>query len=294
MKIGNISDRNGRALEYKIIDFLISNDSVFKIKLTPQALSDQKRDKQKYDSLPDELKSSYLRCAQIIHDWLLSIIPDRAIIVHKITDSQAKSGNVTDICIIGKKKEINLSIKHNHFALKHQRPPTTAKWCGYAEGSAEDLQFRKQYKVVVDKFLENAKRLSPNAKYFRDLNNLEETYIADKLYKPVCKLVSDTINNLCINKNNVESLFKFLAGDGDFYKIIDMPGEVLILNFNAVSLPESVQAITEKKNYVNLSFSNGWRLSMRLHTASSKLGRSLKFDTQARKLPDVPKISFTK
>lgn len=40
-------------------------------------------------------------------------------------------------------------------------------------------------------------------------------------------------------------------------------------------------------SYVMLKFSNGWEISMRLHTASSQLGTSVKFDSQPMNLKDV-------
>jgi hypothetical protein len=43
----------------------------------------------------------------------------------------------------------------------------------------------------------------------------------------------------------------------------------------------SLSAVQRNYSYVDVSFSNGWAVSMRLHTASSKIkGVSLKFDTQ--------------
>ncbi len=51
-------------------------------------------------------------------------------------------------------------------------------------------------------------------------------------------------------------------------------------------MPTNVIA-TVNKQYVLLSFDNGWEISMRLHTASSQLKNSpsLKFDTKALKNP---------
>jgi len=294
MLIENISDRNGRALEYKIINFLSSSESIFKTSLSSQASSDQKRDQPKYNNLPNELKIGYLRCAQIVHDWLSNIFIDKAITIHKITDNEAKKGDVTDIRIIGAKRQVNLSIKHNHSALKHQRPPTTANWCGYPKKSIEDLEFRKKYKRVIDIFLLKSKKDVPKAKYFRDLVINKKSYIKDNLYEPVCVLVAEAINNLCKNKECVESLFRFLVGSIRFYKIIDKPKEVIMLDFTTVSSPEKVQATLRDKSYIYLTFSNGWKISMRLHTASSRLGKSLKFDTQACNFPTVSKVAFSK
>lgn len=290
----NISDRNGRALEYKIIDFLCSGESVFKVTLTSRAKIDQARDYQKYLRLPNILKESYAKAAPVVHSWLSNTIRDRDILVDRLSDDAAKKGDVTDICIKIKGREINLSIKHNHSALKHQRPPTTALWCGYVKKSQEDTEFRKEYAVIVDGFIFESKKALPGATLFRDLVAISDGYIKNNLYLPVCSLVAGTIRKLCISPRNVQALFNFLVGSKGFYKIIDEDDKVKILDFTNVGIPNKVEVRLRDKSYVDLYFSNGWKVGMRLHTASSRLGRSLKFDTQAIALPNVQKRIFRK
>ncbi|MDD4980784.1 MAG: HaeIII family restriction endonuclease [Candidatus Omnitrophica bacterium] len=289
MQLENISDRNGRALEYKIIDYLISGQSKFKVVLSQQAKSDQLRDISKYESLPIELKSNYSKTAVMIHNWLLNLISCKEIFVDKNTDESGKKGDVTDISIVFGDKTINLSVKHNHSALKHQRPPTTAIWCGYNKKSKEDLEFRKAYNDIVDRFLFDSKVAMPLARNFRDLVTITGDYIKDNLYYPVCKVITEAINKLCVDRSHAQYLFNFLVGSTGFYKVIDLVDKVLILDFTKMPKAESVQAALEGKSYIYLTFSNGWKLSMRLHTAASKLGKSLKFDTQAIELPDLEK-----
>jgi len=290
----NISDRNGRALEYKLIDFLCSNESVFKVTLTSQAKMDQKRDCRKYLRLPSMLKESYIKTAPIVHNWLSSIIRGRNILVDRLSDNAAKKGDVTDIRIKTNGTEINLSIKHNHSAFKHQRPPTTALRCGYARKSPEDIEFRKEYARIVGGFVSKSKKILPDAILFSDLGAISDGYIKDNLYLPVCSLVAKSISKLCISPNNVQALFDFLIGSKSFYKIIDEDDKVKILDFTNVGIPKEVDVRLRDKSYVDLYFSNGWNVGMRLHTASSKLGSSLKFDTQAISLPNVKEIIIKK
>jgi hypothetical protein len=72
----------------------------------------------------------------------------------------------------------------------------------------------------------------------------------------------------------------------NYYKIIvDTNAQTLtIQQFTQIQMPTNVMA-TVKRQYVNLTFENGWEISMRLHTASSQLKNSpsLKFDTKALK-----------
>lgn len=287
MRLENISDRNGRALEYKIIDYLIGEQSKFKVILGEQAKSDQQRDIFKYESLPVELKNSYSKTAVIIHNWLLGLIDCKEIFIDKNTDASGKRGDVTDIRIVFGGRKVNLSVKHNHSALKHQRPPTTAIWCGYDKKSREDVGFRKAYNDIINRFLIDAKTIMPEAQNFRDLVAKKGDYIKNNLYYPICELVSNTINNLCIDKKHAQYLFNFLVGSTSFYKVIDFVNRVLVLDFTRIPQAENVRAAVEGKSYIYLNFSNGWKLSMRLHTAASKIGKSLKFDTQALDLPDI-------
>ncbi|MFA5340114.1 MAG: HaeIII family restriction endonuclease [Candidatus Omnitrophota bacterium] len=290
----NVSDRNGRALEYKIIDFLCSGNSNFKVTLTDQAKVAQGRDKQKYLKLSDKLKESYIKAASIIHNWLLSIIKEKEVLIDRLSDNSAKKGDVTDIRISWKDQGVNLSIKHNHSALKHQRPPTTVMRCGYAKDCQEDIGFRKEYKKIVDNFLIKSKRDLPGASLFSELLTINEEYINDNIYFPVCSLVAETIKKSCISPRNTEALFNFLIGSVGFYKIIDRNHEITILDFTHIKIPKKVDVRLRDKSYVDLDFSNGCKIAMRLHNASSRLGRSLKFDTQAIDLPDVQEIIIKK
>lgn len=291
----NISNRNGRALEYKIVDFLRSKDSSFKVTLKPQAQKDQERDIVNYQQIPEELKESYSQCAKVMHNWLTNKVNIRELVIDKLTDDEAKKkGDVTDIRIFAGKEVINLSIKHGHMALKHQRPPTTALRCGYAKGCKQDTAFRKEYKAIIDNFLILSKELVPTAKKFSELLQADKDFIFDNLYLPICKLVAKAINELCIGKDKTQALFGFLVGTTSFYKVIDHDDKVCILDFNSIELPDKVVANMEGKSYIYLDFSNGWELSLRLHTASSRLGGSLKFDTQPRELPEVKEIVIPK
>lgn len=292
--VKNISNQNGRALEYKIIEYLNSSASQFSVALTNHAIQDQKRDELNFEALTQDLKISYQKCSVIVHDWLVEQLDSTTITIDRLPDSAAKEGDITDIRVQSGSNVFNLSIKHNHSALKHQRPPTTAERCGYSKGSMKDLLFRGKYEIILEEFLKKAKKLNPNAQNFRDLVDVEKDFINDNLYLPVCELVTSTINNLCDDEEKAQLLFSFLVGNTDFYKIIDYNDEVIILDFTAIDKVSSVKAKLRAKSYVDLKFSNGWIVGMRLHTAVSALGKSLKFDTQPKDIPSVPQVSIPK
>ncbi|HSN66331.1 MAG TPA: HaeIII family restriction endonuclease, partial [Fusibacter sp.] len=90
-------------------------------------------------------------------------------------------------------------------------------------------------------------------------------------------------NEHCCHPIHAAHLFSFLVGKTDYYKIVfkESSNLLIIEEFSALILPNSVVAQADK-NYVHLTFSNRWKISMRLHTASSQIKSSpaLKFDTQ--------------
>jgi hypothetical protein len=276
--MSNSSDRNGRALEYRIVDELVRQIAREQIQLTPRAIQAQRNDRQKYLSLGETEQRKYSQCAKALFNWLDQhfSISSHTINLDRLSDNDAKKGDVTDIRLTIRSEQINLSVKHNHKALKHQRPASTAQHCGYSRRSFEDAEFRNHYKVIVNLF----RGFVQDAFYFRDL---EEGIVMNHLYIPTCHLVADFINQLCCPPEKANHLFRFLVGTTDFYKVIFDPSRSRLL-IQLFAKPDFVESVIAEanQNYVYLNFANSWKLAMRLHTASSRLGGnpSLKFDTQ--------------
>ena len=281
----NISDRNGRALEYSIVKHLFTR---YKVKLTPQAIKDQGRDEHKFDELPLKLKKIFIDSSVKIGGWLSENWEINGnILLDRLGDDKAKEGDVTDIRLIfPDKSRINLSIKHNHDAVKHQRPGALAQQCGFPKKSTIDKEYRLAFRNVKELFLCDADKINPNAITFNDLRNVDSDFIFKSLYNPVCNLVEDFINEHCNDEEHSKHLFCFLVGTINFYKVIVTKELVKILAFSDIPLPKSVTATQTSDHYVDLLFSNEWKFSMRLHTASSGIsGVSLKFDTRAANAP---------
>lgn len=274
----NISDQQGRALEYAIVAEINRRIPSSQLQLTQRALQDQHRDLQKYLNLSASMQHDYQRCAERLFDWLdiNFSISNQPLLIDRLPDRSSQQKDVTDIRISVGSQNINLSIKNNNLALKHQRPASTAQHCGYRKGSSEDMQFRRDYRNLTETFLTSVQGYS----YFRDLS---PGVVARHLYYPICNLVSKFINNFCGSQEHANHLFTFLVGRIDFYKIIfnRQRNLLLIQEFSKLS---SITSITVQNNqsYVYLQFSKAWEISMRLHTASSRITNnpSLKFDTQ--------------
>ncbi|MGI0484711.1 HaeIII family restriction endonuclease [Pantanalinema rosaneae CENA516] len=284
----NTSNQYGRALEYAIVAEMLQH-LPNQVKLTPRALKDQQRDAIHYDNLPTATQQNYRQCAVQVVAWLQQnfSISNYLLTVDRLPDHASKQGDVTDIRIHYAQSSVNLSIKHNHTALKHQRPASTAQHCGFARKSSEDIAFRTAYKNTTQSFL----MMAQGTFKFCDI---DQRIIFEHLYIPICDLVANFIHQNGSQTASASHLFSFLVGRTDFYKLIFQERSKLLVveEFSQLTIPESVIAQAQK-NYVYLKFSNAWEISMRLHTASSRISNnpSLKFDTQPSQVV-VPRQSF--
>lgn len=268
----NISDRNGRALEYLIS---IEIEKLPNFSLSNQSLALNNRDKQKYDSLPDVLKNSYDLAAIKIASWVSSKFSlSEMVVINRLNDD---SSNVADIVFNSQINEIQISLKHNHEALKHPRPYSFAQSCGYMKNSLQDNQHRELMQTAADVF-----RTSAGSKaLFKDCETLLP------LYKSVCDACKASLDHWSSLDPNVPStLFQFLVGTG-FYKVIvetRRNQQVKIQDYQTSIVPTGVSS-RSIGNRLLLSFNNGWDLDLRIHTASSRISQgnvqlSLKFDAQ--------------
>lgn len=277
-----LSNLQGRALEYAIVAEINKQLPSSYVQLSQRALDSQIKDFDKYLLLSPAMQNNYQKCGQRIFAWLDTnfSISNHPISIDRLPDSASRQGDVTDIRIKVNSLEINLSVKHNHRALKHQRPASTAQHCGYGKKSTEDIIFRSNYKQILTSFIGYTKGISN----FKDLNS---GIVYQTLYIPICDLVANFINNYCTLQLNSSHLFNFLVGNTNFYKVMfyEQQRKVLIEEFSQIYPVASLRAQSQQ-NYVNLHFSNGWIISMRLHTASSKITNnpSLKFDTQPQSI----------
>lgn len=286
----NISDKRGRALEYIIVKEIMDNQPNDKIQVSEYTIQTQNRDKKKFDTLSQEIKDDYNKCKVIIYEWLCQkfIVNEKKIFLNRVTDEEAKKGNVTDIEIKIEKKKINLSIKHNHRALKHHRPSSTAQQCGHDKNSKQDLEFRNKYEEIKKHFFKKAQDLLPTARYYRELKEIQNDFIEKILYEPISNLVADSIIKFCRNEDNSQFLFNFIVGDRNYYKVIDYHDRIEIYKFSELLPATHVETTREKSNYITLTFSNEWKIKMRLHTAASEFQNlDLKWDAQPVNLEEI-------
>lgn len=201
------------------------------------------------------------------------------------TDQKGMVGDVRDIIVtnIKTQKEIGLSAKNRHFAVKHSRLSSHIdfgkEWLG--------LKCSSNYFSTVDPIFKELQKRKENGEYWRDIQNKSEKY-----YIPILNAFKTELTSLYENqpKTVAKNLIKYLLGRYDFYKVIKENGDVSIQSFNLdgtlgwgekLPLPTSIIQIALKPKSdttLLLVFDKGWQISFRIHNAASKVEPSLKFD----------------
>ena len=267
----------GRSYEYALCEKIVSLFS--NISFTNRALEEQRKDISHYETLSESEKQAYdLSVSKICNDWLnTKILDDQSYSLDRLPDSAGVNGDVTDIRLESNLSTLNISLKHNHNALKHPRLTRVPTWIDIKA----DSNYRRLYDTCWTNFIQMAEKLNPNATLFRELVDIEENFIFDNLYNPLCNLVSNYLSNNISNIKQVQSLFKFMVGKYNFYKVIDTRDSVVIQDFIDMPMPTDVKIQQTDKSYIQMNFDNGVILTLRLHTASSRIStKSIKFDVR--------------
>lgn len=220
------------------------------------------------------------------------------------SDAEGKIGDVRDVLIIrrGISWEIGLSVKHNHFAVKHSRLSSKLdfgeKW--YNVSCSEE--YWDEVNPIFSFLTEEKKKGS----LWKDMPQKEE-----KVYFPILKAFKQEIErqNRDTSKEIPKHMVSYLLGEFDFYKVISIDAKktTRIQSFNLrgtlnkngivrkkeddmpiVELPTRIVSLDFKpnsKNTLEMYLDGGWQFSFRIHNASSKVEASLKFDVKIIGMP---------
>jgi RNase H-fold protein (predicted Holliday junction resolvase) len=234
-----------------------------------------------------------------------------------LTDYQGQLGDVRDVLIIRvlQKWEIGISAKNNHKAVKHSRLSNDIdfgeKWIG--------INCSQTYFDEVGLIFTPLKEIKINSKSTQKWDTLKSK--EDEVYIPVLNAFKKELNKIYqTNPKEVASnLIQYLVGNKDFYKVIKSDNELEIQAYNLygtlnipfqniepkfktpqLNLPNKIISIAFKENSKTtliIEFNNNWKLSFRIHNASSRIEPSLKFDINLLKIPSslfVNKLSLPK
>jgi len=275
-----ISDLNGRLLEYLIVKEISDNHNTT---LPQSTINCQLRDEGKESMVDPKLLEKFKSSSSKIRGWLLGTIDLEGSIIYRHSDSSGINGDVSDITIVNEKKhqKLNLSIKHNHLALKHQRPASTPQQVGFPKKSIEDFTFRQDYSQIFEVFRKESKVINPKVTLYSEVVEI----IPSSLYTPMCNLVSGFINKYGNDPEKSNNYLRFLIGNTNFTKIVVNEKDIVLYKFEDLPISNSMESSVISDKNILVDFRNGIKVNMRIHTASSRFEtNSLKFDTQPHEL----------
>lgn len=218
-------------------------------------------------------------------------------------DAKGEEGDVRDILIIRQAItwEIGLSLKHNHFAVKHSRLSSHLDFGNSWYGIPCSDEYWKSVRPIFSYLSEErGKKMK-----FSELPN-KETEVYIPLLNAFLKEVSLQSS---LYPEVPAKMVEYLLGKFDFYKVISIDKEKLtrIQGFNMhgtlnlpsasrsakievpiVSLPSRIahmEIVPGKNNTVAIYMDGGWQFSFRIHNASTYVEPSLKFDIQIVGMP---------
>lgn len=301
------SNNQGRAYEYiclttleaevrKVRDVAVLKDTHFEAALTA------------WNSISPELQRTLVKSAKAavltIFDCEPLILEDGndALTLLIQSDKKGEEGDVRDILIIRRDIhwEIGLSVKHNHFAVKHSRLSNKIdfgeKWFG--------IKCSEKYWDTINPIFSYLASEKDKGLAWRDLPDKE-----GQVYIPLLDaFVEEVKRSNALNPDVPKKLVEYLLGLFDFYKVISVDKKDLTqiqtynlrgtLNKSGVNkpkfivprvfLPTRIVHIGIKPNSTNtveVYMDEGWQFSFRIHNASTKVETSLKFDIQLIGMP---------
>lgn len=306
--MSNKSNNQGRAYEYIFLNSLF--EVISKIReASIEKNSSFMASKQAWETLSSQDKEIYKISALTGVNIILNLEPliiekSNDILNLKIqSDDEGKKGDVRDIVIMRGNIdwEIGLSLKHNHFAVKHSRLSKKLDFGEKWYGIPCSEEYWKKVKPIFD-FLEEEKEKKTLWKEIVNKNK--------DVYFPLLEAFKTEI--LDQNRRNIkllENMLKYLLGKFDFYKVISIDDKkvtrvqsynlygtlnqdgvhekikikipVVILPTRIVSLDFKPNSLTTLELYLN----NGWQFTFRIHNAEKEVKPSLKFDIQIVGIP---------
>lgn len=309
--------RNGKAFEYALAktytDYLIKAG----VNVCLDENSALQVAKGFFEDFSEEEQRKYCEAAFQTIDTMVKLEPglmvqkNEADMLHVFlnSDSEGEDGDVRDVVFQRIKPvwEVGFSAKNNNDAVKHSRLSHVLDF----GDSWVDVPCSQIYWEEIKPIFDYLDKAIQQNKTWNDLG--EEK--AQKVYQPL--LMAFRKELLKINSEHPEipkKLIQYLVGHHPFYKIIkdDAHRMVIVKAFNLegelnktvsghkaryktqrINFPTRIVEFEMKPdsdNTLNMILDGGWEVSFRIHNASGKIEKSLKFDI---KLLGNPPILFT-
>ncbi|WP_298063944.1 HaeIII family restriction endonuclease [uncultured Rikenella sp.] len=230
------------------------------------------------------------------------------------SDNEGEYGDVRDVIFSRpiSRWELGFSAKNNNDAVKHSRVSSRIDfgeiWLGH--------KVSKHYWETITPIFQHLQSLKESKTKWKDIEKEKPTLV----YMPILNAFKDEVMRLAGEYKDVpQRLILYLLGEKPFYKVIkdDTANIVIIKAFNIrgelnqvvngkkpmyktkeVYLPTRIIDFDYKinnsgiksENTLNMILDFGWEISFRIHSASTFVEPSLKFDVQ---MLGNPPILFT-
>lgn len=277
----NTQTESGKAFEYQLALELEKHLSIPLIHNPEFAVA-----KKAFEAHPPKEKHKIQRAADEAVIFLLGFEKKlhEGISIYLQPDAAGRHGDPRDIVIKMKdNKDIGISSKNRHFAIKHSRLSDTIdfgkEWTDYPCSST--------YMKAVRPIFNDLRKKGKEGMLFRDIPDKMNRY-----YLPVLNAFEDEMRTLSetYGKRFVTRMFQYLLGKQDFYKVVKDNGHVIIHSFNLEgslkwgrkwNIPNRIESIQRQRGSsttILITFVGGWQMSFRIHSAASRVEPSLKFD----------------
>jgi len=263
-----------------------------------------------WSAMSKEMKQTLNTSAKAAVDLILELEPlaieldgDVLTLVFQ-QDSKGEGGDVRDLLLVREtiKWQVGLSIKHNHEAVKHSRISSSIdfgrEWF--------EIPCSSQYWQEVSPIFEKLQESRSQGVKWREFPNKEKN-----VYVPLLiAFVNEIKRAYEKDKGLPRRMVEYLIGKYDYYKVISHDNDLMtvVRTFNIhrtlnkrskikissitvpiVKLPSELIEIRVKpgsNTTVEMFLNEGWQLSFRIHSASTIVQPSLKFDIQFIGIPE--------
>jgi hypothetical protein len=306
--VSSKSNFQGRAYEFACLNAL--NDEIKKLRPVKIETTDgYDAAKRAWNAIDNSLQVVMEESALAAVETLFELEPlivedgDDELVLKIQQDSRGEEGDVRDILMVRRniEWEIGLSLKHNHFAVKHSRLSRSLDFGDKWFGVPCSKKYWEDIKPIFDYLVEEK---------FKGTNWSELPAKEVDVYIPLLTAFMNEVRRSNENDNSIpRKMVEYLLGEFDFYKVVGIDNKRItqIQTFNLhgtlnqsskkempkikipiASLPSRIVSLEFKPNSTNtieLYMDGGWQFSFRIHNASTKVEPSLKFDVQILGIP---------
>lgn len=254
------------------------------------------------EKIPTKRRDEFVQAAQfavlhILEKEQNSPTIQRATSIRVASDAEGQRGDVRDVIVSSLNSELGISCKSNHEAFKHPRLSDRLdflkSWGIVSEGCSDT--YWSAIKPIFRE-LRDIRAASDGKALWQDLHDYENRFYYPVLDAFQAELWRVTSKDSDSSGPHTVALLSYIVGKHDFYKVVGTSRQVRIQGFNfggslSVAKPKYPSFIVAIDNFDGgpnsrtIRFQGGMTFNFRIHSASSRVEPSLKFDVQALSLP---------